>query len=34
VKSWADGVKKAGIDPDQAMKDLRADLAKHDALAK
>ena len=34
VKSWADGVKKTGIDPDQAMKDLRADLAKHDALAK
>ena len=34
VKSWADGVKKAGIDPDQALKDLRADLAKYDALAK
>src|SRR4249920_925613 len=28
VNSWADGVKKAGIDPDQALKDLRADLAK------
>ncbi len=34
VKSWADGVKKAGVDPDQAMKDLRADLAKYNALAK
>jgi TRAP-type C4-dicarboxylate transport system substrate-binding protein len=34
VKSWADGVKKAGIDPDAAMKDLRADLAKYYALAK
>jgi TRAP-type C4-dicarboxylate transport system substrate-binding protein len=34
VNRWADGVKKTGIDPDQAMKDLRADLAKHDALAK
>jgi TRAP-type C4-dicarboxylate transport system substrate-binding protein len=34
VKSWADGVKKAGADPDAAMKDLRADLAKYNALAK
>jgi len=34
LKSWADGAKKAGIDPDAAMKDLRADLAKYNALAK
>jgi TRAP-type C4-dicarboxylate transport system substrate-binding protein len=34
VKSWADGVKKVGVDPDAAMKELRADLAKYDALAK
>jgi TRAP-type C4-dicarboxylate transport system substrate-binding protein len=34
VKSWADGVKKAGVDPDAAMKELRADLAKYNALAK
>jgi TRAP-type C4-dicarboxylate transport system substrate-binding protein len=34
VKSWADGVKKVGVDPDAAMKDLRADLAKYGALAK
>ncbi len=33
VKNWADGVKKAGIDPDAAMKELRADLAKYKALA-
>ncbi|MGI8525444.1 MAG: TRAP transporter substrate-binding protein [Pseudolabrys sp.] len=33
-KSWADGAKKAGIDPDAAMKELRADLAKYNALAK
>jgi TRAP-type C4-dicarboxylate transport system substrate-binding protein len=34
VKTWADGVKKVGVDPDAAMKELRADLAKYDALAK
>ena len=34
VKTWADGVKKAGVDPDVAMKELRADLAKYNALAK
>ena len=34
VKTWADGVKKVGVDPDKAMKDLRADLAKYNALAK
>src|SRR5471030_3178288 len=33
-KTWADGVKKAGVDPDAAMKELRADLAKYGALAK
>jgi len=34
MKSWADGVKKTGVDADTAMKELRADLAKYDALAK
>jgi TRAP-type C4-dicarboxylate transport system substrate-binding protein len=33
IKTWADGVKKTGVDPDAAMKDLRADLAKYKALA-
>ncbi len=33
VKTWADGVKKTGVDPDAAMKDLRAELAKYKALA-
>ena len=33
-KTWADGVKKVGVDPDAAMKELRADLAKYNALAK
>jgi TRAP-type C4-dicarboxylate transport system substrate-binding protein len=33
VKAWADGVKKTGVDPDAAMKELRADLAKYKALA-
>jgi TRAP-type C4-dicarboxylate transport system substrate-binding protein len=33
VKTWADGVKKTGVDPDVAMKDLRADLTKYKALA-
>jgi len=32
-KEWADGVKKAGVDPDVAMKDLRASLAKYNGLA-
>jgi len=31
---WAEGAKKAGIDPDAAMKDLRAELAKNNALVK
>ena len=30
-KSWADGVKKAGIDPELAMKGLRAELVKNKA---
>ncbi len=33
VKSWADGVKKTGVDPDQALKELKASLAKYNALA-
>ena len=33
-KTWADNVKKAGVDPDAAMKELRAELAKYNALAK
>ena len=33
-KAWADGVKKAGVNPDAAMKELRADLTKYGALAK
>jgi len=33
-KSWADGVKKVGLDPDAAMKELRAELGKHNGLAK
>ena len=34
MKSWADGAKKAGIDPDAAMKELRASLDKYHGLAK
>jgi TRAP-type C4-dicarboxylate transport system substrate-binding protein len=30
-KVWADGVKKAGVDPDAAMKELKASLAKYNA---
>lgn len=33
-KTWADNVKKAGGDPDTAMKELVASLKKYDALAK
>jgi hypothetical protein len=33
-KTWADNVKKAGVDPDAAMKELRAELTKYNALAK
>jgi TRAP-type C4-dicarboxylate transport system substrate-binding protein len=32
VKTWADGVRKAGADPDAAMSGLRAALAKYNAL--
>jgi TRAP-type C4-dicarboxylate transport system substrate-binding protein len=31
-KTWADGVKKTGVDPDAAMTDLKAQLAKYNAL--
>ena len=31
-KTWADGVKKAGVDPDAAMAELKASLAKYNAL--
>jgi len=34
VNSWAEGVKKVGVDPDVALKGLRADLGKFNALAK
>jgi TRAP-type C4-dicarboxylate transport system substrate-binding protein len=30
-KAWADNVKKVGVDPDAAMKELKADLAKYKA---
>jgi len=33
VKSWADNVRKTGVDPDSALKELRAALAKYNALA-
>jgi TRAP-type C4-dicarboxylate transport system substrate-binding protein len=33
VKTWADGVKKTGIDADAAMAELRAALTKYNALA-
>jgi TRAP-type C4-dicarboxylate transport system substrate-binding protein len=33
VKTWSDNVKKAGIDPDAAMTELKASLAKYNALA-
>jgi TRAP-type C4-dicarboxylate transport system substrate-binding protein len=32
-QKWADNVKKTGVDPDKAMKELRDDLAKYHALA-
>jgi TRAP-type C4-dicarboxylate transport system substrate-binding protein len=34
VNSWAEGVKKVGVDPNVALKGLRADLGKFNALAK
>src|SRR4030081_580529 len=33
VKPWAEGVKKTGVDPDAALAELRASLAKYNALA-
>ena len=30
-KAWADNVKKVGVDPDAAMKELKADLVKYKA---
>jgi len=33
-KTWGDNVKKTGVDPDAAMKELRAELTKYNALAK
>jgi TRAP-type C4-dicarboxylate transport system substrate-binding protein len=33
LKTWAENVKKTGTDPDAAMKELRAELAKYNALA-
>jgi len=32
-KAWADNVKKTGVDPDTALKELKAQLAKFNALA-
>jgi TRAP-type C4-dicarboxylate transport system substrate-binding protein len=32
IKTWGEGVKKAGIDPDAAMAELRTALAKYNAL--
>ena len=33
VNTWADNVKKTGVDPDTAFTELKASLAKYDALA-
>ena len=33
VKTWGAGAKKAGVDPDAAMADLKASLKKYNALA-
>ena len=33
VKAWADNVKKTGVDPDAALKELKDQLAKYKALA-
>jgi TRAP-type C4-dicarboxylate transport system substrate-binding protein len=33
VKTWAASVKKTGVDPDKAMDELKASLAKYNALA-
>ena len=32
IKTWADSVKKTGVDPDAALTELRASLAKYNAL--
>jgi hypothetical protein len=32
VKTWADNVKKTGVDPDAALAELKASLAKYKAL--
>ena len=32
IKTWGDGVRKTGVDPDSALADLRASLAKYNAL--
>jgi TRAP-type C4-dicarboxylate transport system substrate-binding protein len=32
VKTWADNVKKTGVDPDAALAELKASLAKYNAL--
>jgi TRAP-type C4-dicarboxylate transport system substrate-binding protein len=32
VKSWADGVRKTGVDPDAALSELKASLTKYNAL--
>src|SRR6201995_5996932 len=33
IKTWAEGVKKTGVDPDAALTELKASLAKYNALA-
>jgi len=33
VKTWSEGAKKAGADPDAALADLKASLKKYNALA-
>jgi TRAP-type C4-dicarboxylate transport system substrate-binding protein len=33
IKTWAENVKIAGVDPDAAMNELRASLTKYNALA-
>jgi len=32
IKTWGEGVRKTGVDPDGALADLRASLAKYNAL--
>jgi TRAP-type C4-dicarboxylate transport system substrate-binding protein len=32
IKTWGDGVRKTGVDPDAALTELRASLAKYNAL--